>query len=170
MEWVRDIIKEWDPICLFPMAPEDEYDDEIVEVYNLLKGADFSTEDVEGGIERIFTKAFGKDVFCSFALKCQCSEVAKRLQQIMHAQNWLQKIFLELGYEYKIVNEKKYLVFNNTYCKISFICEEDSFVIETADTYADASAGVLEDSDWFSIEDIKEHPERIRNIIINYYM
>lgn len=41
----------------------------------------------KGGIERIFTKAFGKDVFCSFALKCQCSEVAKRLQQIMHAQS-----------------------------------------------------------------------------------
>lgn len=170
MQWIRDIINEWDPICLFPMAPEDEYDDEIVEIYNLLNEADFSIEEVEESIERIFTKSFGKDVFCSFASKCKCREVAERLHQIMHAQKWLQKIFLKLGFVYKIVNQKKYLVFNNTYCKISFIYEEDSFVIETADTYADAETGVFEDSDWFSIEDIKEHPEKIRNIIINYYM
>lgn len=89
---------------------------------------------------------------------------------IIQAQNRLEKIFLELGFIYKIINEKKYIVFNNTYCKITFIYAEDSFVIETADTYADAEKGVLEDSDWLSIEDIKEHQEKIRNIIINYYM
>lgn len=89
---------------------------------------------------------------------------------IIQAQNRLENIFLELGFVYKIINERKYLVFNNTYCKISFIYEEGSFVIETADTYADAEKGVLEDSDWLSIEDIKEQKEKIRNIIINYYM
>lgn len=89
---------------------------------------------------------------------------------IIHAQNRLESIFVELGFEYNIINEKKYLVFNNTYCKISFIYAENSFVIETADTYAEAEKGVLEDSDWFSIDDIKEHQEKIRNIIMNYYM
>ncbi len=89
---------------------------------------------------------------------------------IIHAQNRLENIFVELGFEYNIINEKKYLVFNNTYCKISFIYAENSFVIETADTYAEAEKGVLEDSDWFSIDDIKEHQEKIRNIIMNYYM
>ena len=77
---------------------------------------------------------------------------------------------MELGFVYKIINEKKFLVFNNTYCKISFVYEENSFVIETANTYADAEKGVLEDSDWLGIEDIKEHEQKIRNIIINYYM
>lgn len=89
---------------------------------------------------------------------------------IIQAQNRLENFFLELGFVYKKINERKYLVFNNTYCKISFIYEEGSFVIETADTYADAEKGVLENSDWLSIEDIKEQKEKIRNIIINYYM
>lgn len=89
---------------------------------------------------------------------------------IIQAQNQLENIFLELGFVYQIINGKKYLVFNNTYCKISFIYAEDSFVIETADTYEEAGKGVLEDSDWFSIEDVKEHQEKIRNMIINYYI
>lgn len=83
VELIRDIINEWDPICLFPMAPKDEYEIEIVQIYNLLNGEDLSIEGIEEGIEMIFTKAFGKDLFDSFTSKCKCREVAEKLHQIV---------------------------------------------------------------------------------------
>ncbi len=47
MELIRDIINEWDPICLFPMAPENEYENEIDQIYNLLNGEDLSIEKIK---------------------------------------------------------------------------------------------------------------------------
>ena len=84
MELIRNIINEWDPICLFPMAPENEYEDEIVQIYNLLSEEYLSIEGIEESIEKIFTKSFGEDLFYSFTSKCKCREVAEKLHQIIN--------------------------------------------------------------------------------------
>lgn len=83
MEMIRDIINEWDPICLFPMAPENEYEDEINQIYNLLNGGNLSIERIEESIEKIFIKSFGEDLFYSFTSKCKCREVAEKLYHII---------------------------------------------------------------------------------------
>ncbi len=71
MKLIRDIINEWDPICLFPMAPENEYEDEIKQIYNLLNGEDLSIERIEEGIERIFIKSFGEGLCGEYYLFVQ---------------------------------------------------------------------------------------------------
>lgn len=89
---------------------------------------------------------------------------------VIKVQNQLKDIFIKLGFANQIINDNEYLVFHDTYCKISYIQSAGSFVIETTDNYRDAQKGVLEDSDWFSIENIIENPEGIREVITNYYM
>lgn len=79
MNFIRDIINEWDPIGLFPMAPEDEYEKEIAEIHNLLTEEKMSLERIEEGIEKIFIKAFGEDLFYAFTSKEKCKEVARKL-------------------------------------------------------------------------------------------
>lgn len=82
MDFVRNIINEWDPIHLFPMAPEDEYEDEIAQIYYLLRKGKMSIESIEEGIEKIFVKSFGKELFYTFTSKYRCREVAEKLYQI----------------------------------------------------------------------------------------
>lgn len=79
MNFIRDIINEWDPICLFPMAPEDEYEEEIAQIHNLLINKKLAIEKIEEGIEEIFIKAFGEDLFYAFTSKEKCKEVAGKL-------------------------------------------------------------------------------------------
>ena len=79
---IRDIINEWDPIHLFPMAPKDEYKDEIEEVCKLLK-KEISMEDIERGIENIFIKSFGADIFDMITNRSECKEVAIKLYKIL---------------------------------------------------------------------------------------
>lgn len=81
---IQHIINEWDPIDLFPMAPENEYEDEIAPICNLLNEKGLSIERIEESIEKIFTKSFGEDVFYSFVSKCECREVAEKLHQIIN--------------------------------------------------------------------------------------
>lgn len=75
MEFIKDIINEWDPIGLFPMAPKDEYEDEINQITMMLQDRDLS-------IEKIFTKSFGEDLFYAFTSKYRCREVAEKLYQM----------------------------------------------------------------------------------------
>lgn len=84
MQLIRDIINEWDPIDLFPMAPENEYEDEIAQICDLLNGKGLSIERIQKSIEKIFIKSFGEDVFFSFTSKSKCREVAEELQQIIN--------------------------------------------------------------------------------------
>lgn len=82
MNFIRDIINEWDPIRLFPMAPQDEYEGEIAQIHDLLRKEKMSLERIEEGIEEIFIKAFGEDLFYGFTSKEKCKEVARKLYQI----------------------------------------------------------------------------------------
>ncbi len=63
MDKIADIINEWDPIGLFPMAPKDEYENEIQKLKVLLQQSELCAEQIAQGIEEIFIAAFGEDVF-----------------------------------------------------------------------------------------------------------
>lgn len=85
----------------------------------------------------------------------------------------MESIFLELGFERKAIGEKQYqyLVYNNCYCKITYIEDLGAFVIESADNINDAANGVLEDGDLYYL-DISEEDIlcQFRKDIVAYYM
>ncbi|GGC92573.1 DUF1871 family protein [Enterococcus wangshanyuanii] len=61
---VEKIINEWDPIDLFPMAPKDEYSQEIKQVVNVLKKKErLSAENLANTLKLIFVESFGDDMF-----------------------------------------------------------------------------------------------------------
>lgn len=61
---VEKIINEWDPIDLFPMAPKDEYSQEIKQVVNVLKKKEqLSVENLANTLKIIFVESFGDDMF-----------------------------------------------------------------------------------------------------------
>ncbi|EOH96596.1 hypothetical protein UAY_02964 [Enterococcus moraviensis ATCC BAA-383] len=61
---VEKIINEWDPIDLFPMAPEDEYSQEIRKIMNVLKRKErLSVENLASTLKTIFIESFGDDIF-----------------------------------------------------------------------------------------------------------
>lgn len=61
---VEKIINEWDPIDLFPMAPEDEYSQEIKQVVNVLKKKErLSAENLANTLKLIFVESFDDDMF-----------------------------------------------------------------------------------------------------------
>ncbi|MGX7263397.1 DUF1871 family protein [Enterococcus crotali] len=61
---VEKIINEWDPIDLFPMAPKDEYSQEIKQVVNVLKKKErLSAENLANTLKIIFVESFGDDMF-----------------------------------------------------------------------------------------------------------
>lgn len=82
-------------------------------------------------------------------------------------------IFLELGFHYKTIGERQYqyLVYNNCYCKITYLETWSAFVIEAAHNISDAANGVLEDGDLY-FTDVPEDAmlREIREDVIKYYM
>jgi hypothetical protein len=61
---VKTIIDEWDPIDLFPLAPNDEYQNEIKEIVDFIyKNENTSPLDLAKEINRVFTTRFGADVY-----------------------------------------------------------------------------------------------------------
>lgn len=77
MDKISNIINEWDPIGLFPMAPEDEYEEEIKKIKILLQQSDLEAEQIAQGIQEIFIAAFGDDVFRQS--KENCMKIAKTI-------------------------------------------------------------------------------------------
>lgn len=85
----------------------------------------------------------------------------------------IEGVFLELGFKNEIVGEKRfrYLVYNGCYCKITYLQSRKAFVIECADNEKDASEGVLEDGDWYYLDDSLENLLiKLRQDIVTYYM
>ena len=85
----------------------------------------------------------------------------------------INNIFIELGFKIEFVGEKqyKYWVYNNCYCKITYLEKLNAFVIESADNLTDAMNGVLEDGDLY-YEDISEDAmlHQLRRDVVAYYM
>lgn len=78
MEKLVEIINEWDPMNLFPMAPEDEYIDEIEEIYNYIHSEqEISSDILAKKLDGIFRKAFSVDNVYG------CKETAQKILEIM---------------------------------------------------------------------------------------
>lgn len=73
---ITEIINEWDPIGLFPAAPDDEYHSEIEQIQLALEMSDDSKQIAEE-IWSVFAKSFGTDVFQK--TKEECKQIAERL-------------------------------------------------------------------------------------------
>lgn len=74
---IKTIINEWDPIDLFPYAPEDEYEEEIRLLDDFIRVNDPNTEMLTNEIHRVFQKRFGADVFK--LNKSECNDIAEKI-------------------------------------------------------------------------------------------
>lgn len=74
------IINEWDPIRVFPLAPKDEYFQEVKEIEGILQRKAISVEELAIEIHRIFLDAFGKDLF-KYTLE-ECNTISKKIMQL----------------------------------------------------------------------------------------
>lgn len=71
MNEIAEIINKWDPINLFPLAPNDEYFPEIKKILCFIDEQSQLTESELGQyIDKIFVNDYGEDVYTSDLLKC----------------------------------------------------------------------------------------------------
>lgn len=88
MEIILIAINEWDPIGFFPMAPKDEYMNEIKKIYEYLNTIPNVTEEkLAKKINEIFLMSFGTDVYIEDTE--QCLNVAK---YIIHEFRYIDEI------------------------------------------------------------------------------
>ena len=79
---LQQIINEWDPIGLFPIAPKDEYVEEIRKIEEYIKSMpDFMEEQLADKINEIFVTSFGNDVYKENV--GTCIFVAKKIIEIL---------------------------------------------------------------------------------------
>ena len=73
MNEIGNLINAWDPIDFFPLAPQDEYVNEIKKIEkNLHDSASIDTEALAKRINDIFKKSFGDDVYTEDLGACRC--------------------------------------------------------------------------------------------------
>lgn len=77
---VEEVINEWDPINLLPLAPRDEYKLEILKIVNLLQEIN-STQELGRGIYQIFVRCFD-DMFKRSEKDCLL--IAERIIAKLH--------------------------------------------------------------------------------------
>ena len=71
LESVREIINDWDPIGVFPMAPDDEYEDEIKKIHEyILDNTDVGKKELATFISNTFIELFGIDSFTASDIDC----------------------------------------------------------------------------------------------------
>lgn len=59
MNRIMEIINEWDPMGLFPLAPEDEYDFEVNDIEKVIsENPKISKEELAQNIDEIFLRWF----------------------------------------------------------------------------------------------------------------
>lgn len=72
MEEIMNLINEWDPLGFFPMAPKDEYINEISKIEKYLHdNTSLDTEVLAKRINDIFKKSFGDDVYIENMEACK---------------------------------------------------------------------------------------------------
>ena len=81
MDRIIDIINMWDPIEFFPLAPKDEYLDEVKKIYEYITtNKKVDPEMLAAKINDIFLKSFGEDVYKEDVT--QCRVVAEKILNI----------------------------------------------------------------------------------------
>ena len=76
MNFIKNIIDNWDPIDLLLHAPDDEYYLEIEKIEHLLNSTDDLNELAEG-IFKVFEESFGEEIFVKS--KDECKKIAQIL-------------------------------------------------------------------------------------------
>lgn len=75
---ILEIINEWDPIGLFPLAPKDEYIREIEIIENIIsKKPEISTKQLAYELHSMFIERFGNEVYVHGIGDCE--EIAKTI-------------------------------------------------------------------------------------------
>lgn len=78
MNEIMEIINEWDPIELFPMAPTDEYIFEVKKILSFINQYNnCSDKELSEYINFIFLSRFGNDIYTVDGL--MCLNVAKKI-------------------------------------------------------------------------------------------
>lgn len=80
-EKIQEIINDWDPIDLFPLAPKDEYSQEINKIMNTVKenpGIDWDKLAI--AIRKIFLDSFGETLL----FKNNEEEIAKKILELYY--------------------------------------------------------------------------------------
>ena len=81
MERITQIINDWDPIGFFPMAPKDEYINEIKKIREFVYANDnLQVQQLAQTINKIFVETFGRDVYDEDLE--QCAVIAKRILNV----------------------------------------------------------------------------------------
>ena len=81
MERITQIINDWDPIGFFPMAPKDEYINEIKRIYEFVcANYTLQVHTLAQEINKIFVETFGTDVY--YEDLEQCTIIAKRILKV----------------------------------------------------------------------------------------
>lgn len=81
MERITQIINNWDPIGVFPMAPKDEYINEIKKINEFVcANYGLQVHILAQEINKIFTETFGTDVYDENLE--QCTIIAKEILKV----------------------------------------------------------------------------------------
>ena len=82
MNNITEIINEWDPIGFFPMAPKDEYINEINKIYRyIISNQVTEVHSLAMAINDIFLETFGRSVYEQDIEQC-ISVASKILNEI----------------------------------------------------------------------------------------
>lgn len=83
MNKIAKIINDWDPIGFFPMAPKDEYANEIEKIYNFISShPETPIQLLAEEINKIFIETFEHDIYNADMI--QCTQIAT---QILNSNN-----------------------------------------------------------------------------------
>lgn len=75
---IKKVINDWDPMELLSFAPQDEYKNEINQIYNFLSvNKNASEKELGNIIFKIFINAFDKNIF-KFTLN-DCLKISKKI-------------------------------------------------------------------------------------------
>ena len=81
MERITQIINDWDPIGFFPMAPKDEYTNEIKKINEFIcTNYNLQVHTLAQEINKIFVEAFGTDVY--YENLEQCIIIAEKILSV----------------------------------------------------------------------------------------
>lgn len=88
---IKNVINQWDPINLFPHAPDDEYQTEINNIYSYLTLYPSCSNNILAKIiYQTFIEAFGNEIFyCSLE---DCNKIAKKYYKYFQRGNAIMKI------------------------------------------------------------------------------
>ena len=81
---IKAVINNWDPVNLFPNAPDNEYLSEIGKIYSFIKNnKNHNFNELGQKILEIFIESFGDDLFLE-TLE-QCKEIAYEIDRNIKA-------------------------------------------------------------------------------------